>query len=104
MSRAGLGLCPTRTRPDIIGWGRFQPETGPPEVSNQLGRVILVFGCESVSFGFFNSQIFGRNLVGSCQIWPNLMRVGQDSFGSMKIWPRFGRVGVGLIGVLVEFE
>ena len=52
IGRAELGLCPTWTQLDIIGWGRFQPATDPNEVSDQSGRVVLVFGCESVSFEF----------------------------------------------------
>ena len=49
---AESGLYPTWTQPYIIGWGRFQPATDPNEVSDQPGRVVLVFGCESVSFEF----------------------------------------------------
>ena len=57
--RTRLGLCLTRTRPDIIGWGRFRPAVNPNKVSNQPSRVVSIFGCESVDFGFSNSPIFG---------------------------------------------
>ena len=69
------GLCPTRTQPDIIEWGRFRLATNLPKVSDQPGRVVSVFGCESVGFGFFDSPIFGQYPVRST-------RVGRDSFGS----------------------
>ena len=79
MGWAGLGLCPTQTRLDIISWGRFQPATDPNEVSNYLGWVISVFGCELVDFDFSNIARF----------WPKFGRISSDLAGSNKIWPIF---------------
>ena len=77
MGWAGSGLCPTWTRLDIIRWGRFQPATNLNEVSNQLGRVVLVFGCVSVGFGFSNIAEF----------WLKFGRISSNLARSDKIWP-----------------
>ena len=59
MGRAGSSMFPTWTLLDIIRWERFRPATDRSEVSNQLGHVVSIFGCESVDFGFFDSLVFG---------------------------------------------
>ena len=100
--RVGFVPNPDSTRHYRVG--KISTRNRPTGSFRSPGRVASVFGCKSVGFGFSDSLVFGRNLAGSCQIWPDLTRVGRDSFGSMKIWLRFGWVGVGLTGVLVEFE
>ena len=62
MSRAKWGLCPTRTRPDYLKWGRFQLVADLDVVSDQAGQVIS-------DFRFSDIASFGRNLAGSNEIW-----------------------------------
>lgn len=56
----GSSLYPTKTQPNIIEWGRFRLATNPNEFTDQPGRVILVFECESVGFGFSDLPGFGQ--------------------------------------------
>ena len=80
--RAESGLCPTRTRPDLHRWGRFQIATDPSAVPNQSGRVISDIGCESVGFGFSDFAGF----------WPKSSRISSDLVGSNEIWLMFLRI------------
>ena len=55
----GSSLCPTRTRPNRLRWGRFQPAIDLDAISDQAGQVVLDFGFSSISLGSSDFSGFG---------------------------------------------
>ena len=79
----GSGLCPTRTRPDFIGWEKSLTRNRPGQSFGSVGSGRIGFGSVSVGFGFAGVE---RNLTG---FWPKCGRISLDLVRSNKIWPIF---------------
>ena len=105
-SQARSSLCPTRTWPDCIGWGKILTHNRPTRVSGLPVCVVSISGpYRSVSGLLEWSEIwqnFGRNMAGFRQIWSNLTRSDQYFPISIKIgsrswwiWPKYAYI-VGL--------
>ena len=74
----GLGLCPTWTRPDRLGWEKFEPAIDLCGAFDWLDWVLSVLGAY---------QLVSSSLQG-VEIWLDLLRSGQYSSISFEIWPR----------------
>ena len=81
--RSGSGLCPTRTRPNFIGWEKSLTHNRPGQSFGSVGSGRIGFGSVSVGFGFAWVE---RNLTG---FWPKCGRISLDLVRSNKIWPIF---------------
>ena len=79
----GSGLCPTRTRPDFIGWEKSLTRNRPGQSFGSVGSGRIGFGSVSVGFGFAWVE---RNLTG---FWPKCGLISLDLVRSNKIWPIF---------------
>ena len=89
--RAGSGLCPTRNRPDLVGWIKIWPETDPNDWPDFSVRVL------SVSGFFAEAEIWPirRDLA---EIWPDPAISGRNLARSNEIWPDPSRSGLDFVG------
>ena len=78
----GSGLCPTQTWPDLFGWRKIRPQNRPGDLVGFSGSSLV--GFRLYRFGYWvycqeqfwsGSASFGRNLVGSVEIWPRFRRI-----------------------------
>ena len=79
----GLGLCPTRTWPECIGWMKSLTRNWPGSCFGSTGSGCISFGSISVGFRFAGVE---QNLPG---FWLKYCLISLDLVGSNEIWPIF---------------
>ena len=102
-SQARSSLCPTRTWPDCIGWGKILTRNRPDQSfgSTGLGRIdfgsiSVGFGSISVGFGFIGME---RNLA---RFWPKYGRISSNLVKSNKLWPIFSYIYKDRVEILMD--
>ena len=102
MGQSRLGLCPTRNRPDGIGWSKISPDadlgvdrsgrSSLQRVANRLVSVIdlrkqLKNGKETTRKQWEKPKS-SENLIRIYEISPNLAKISPDSMRFRQIWSK----------------